>query len=263
MDSRQAKETSPQRICVRFCWPWEAARSWGWISLVDLSPPDSPGFASVELEFIVALRSVRLKQFSVCWDPTWGYRFSPSWRSRRHGGGSMGCPLHCVHGQDTERWSQALSWLSSFSFSLQPQPMGWCSPRFKVSFPSSVKPLWRHPQNHTQKCVSLLGDSKCSCVHYDDGFPFVYRVLSSCLTSMSFIFLIFHPPVLQDSEEIWLNSRSIRVFCMLWFGSLKIMLLLSHIPYGEINISNINTQVMGIEADILAFHSSECLKSGS
>lgn len=175
---------------------------------------------------------MRLKQFSVCWDPTWGYRSSPSWRSRRHRGGSMGCPLHCVHGQDTEMITGTQLAFLLFIQSVAPAH-GMMQPRFKVSFPSSVKPLWRHPQNHTQKCVSLLGDSKCSCVHYDDGFPFVYRVLSSCLTSMGFIFLIFHPPVLQDSEEIWLN-RSICVFCMLWFGSLEIMLLLSHIPYGEI-----------------------------
>lgn len=46
--------------------------------------------------------------------------------------------------------------LSPFNLFQLPSP--WSGETFRVSYPTSVKPFWKHPHRHTEAC--LLGDSK-------------------------------------------------------------------------------------------------------
>lgn len=70
--------------------------------------------------------------------------------------GAWGSWPHCHQGQRAMDECTRLTF--SFLFHPEPQLLGWCCLYLGFVLPSSVKPFWKHPQKHTQRCFH--GDSK-------------------------------------------------------------------------------------------------------
>lgn len=70
--------------------------------------------------------------------------------------GTRGSWSHDHQGQKEEGGCTQLTF--SILFHPEPRLLGWCCLYLGLVLPSSVKPFWKHPQKHTQRCFH--GDSK-------------------------------------------------------------------------------------------------------